>query len=174
MQASGPWPPVRSRSASSTSTCCVVERLAPCLRRSASARRSGKAVDGDDPLGAQQKRALDRELADRPAAPDRDRVARLDLAVLRGHVAGREDVGEEQHLLVGQRVGHLERPDVGERHAHVLRLPAGIAAVHVRVAEQARARIAARASRPSRRSGSSCRRATRAVPCRSSSGRTRS
>ena len=59
-----------------------------------------------------------------------------DVAHLGAHVAGREDVREEQHLLVGQRRRHLERPDVGERHAHVLRLPAGEAADQVRVAER--------------------------------------
>ena len=39
-------------------------------------------------------------------------------------------------------VGHLQRADVGERHARVFGLAAGIAAVHVRVAEQARRGIA--------------------------------
>ena len=48
--------------------------------------------------------------ADRAAAPDGHRVAGLDLGVLRGHVAGREDVGEEQHLLVGQAVAILIGP----------------------------------------------------------------
>ena len=62
----------------------------------------GKAVDRDDALGAEQVGALDRELADRAAAPDRDGVAGLDVAVLRRHVAGGEDVGQEQHLLVAQ------------------------------------------------------------------------
>ena len=71
---------------------------------------------------------LDGELPDRPAAPDRDGVARLDVAVLGRHVAGREDVGEEQDLLVGQSVGDLDRADVGERHADVLGLAAGVAA----------------------------------------------
>ena len=62
--------------------------------------------------------------------------------MLGGHVAGREDVRQEQHLLVRQVVGDLERPDVGERHARVLRLAAGVAAQHVRVAEDAARRIA--------------------------------
>ena len=61
----------------------------------------GEAVDGDHPLGAEQEGAGDRELADRAAAPDGDHVARLDVAHLGAHVAGRQDVGEEQHLLVG-------------------------------------------------------------------------
>ena len=102
-----------------------------------------KTIDGDHALGAQEVRALDRELANRPAPPHGDGVAGTDAAVLRGHVAGGEDVGEEQHLLVGQRVGHLDRPDVRERHARVLGLASGIAAVHVRIAEQARPRVAA-------------------------------
>ena len=40
-------------------------------------------------------------------------------------------------LLVGQAVGDLERTDVGEGHADVLGLAAGVAAVQVRVAEDA-------------------------------------
>ena len=61
----------------------------------------------------------------------------LDVAVLRRHVAGREDVRQEQHLFVRQLRRNLERADVGERHADVLGLAAGVAAHHVRVAEQA-------------------------------------
>jgi hypothetical protein len=40
----------------------------------------------------------------------------------------------------GRAVRNPERTDVGERHADVLRLTAGVAAHHVRVAEQTRAR----------------------------------
>src|SRR5207302_10684504 len=40
-------------------------------------------VDRDDPLGAEQERALDRHLSDRAASPDGDAVARSDVAVLR-------------------------------------------------------------------------------------------
>ena len=50
----------------------------------------------DHALGPEQEGAADGELPDRAAAPDGDRVARLDVAVLGGHVAGREDVGEEE------------------------------------------------------------------------------
>ena len=60
---------------------------------------------------APSRRALgDRELADRAGAPDGDHLAGLDVAHLRAHVAGREDVGEEQHLLVGEAVGTLSGP----------------------------------------------------------------
>jgi hypothetical protein len=68
------------------------------------------------------------ELADRSAAPDGNRVALLDLAVLGGHVAGGEDVGEEEHLLVVQVFRDLERSHVRVRHARVLRLSTRIAA----------------------------------------------
>lgn len=49
-------------------------------------------VDGDHPVRAHDQRGLDREQPDRTAAPDRDRVARLDLGILRCHPAGRQDV----------------------------------------------------------------------------------
>ena len=95
----------------------------------------------DHALGAQQEGALDRKQPDRAAAPDRDRVAGLDVAHLRAHVAGRQDVGEEQHLLVGEAVLDLERPDIGKRHARELGLPAGEAAGEVRIAERPRCRM---------------------------------
>jgi hypothetical protein len=71
---------------------------------------------------SKQERAADRHLRHRAASPHRDALSRLDVAVLRGHEPGREDVGEEQHLLVGQPVRDLHRPDVRERHARTLRL----------------------------------------------------
>ena len=99
-------------------------------------------IDGDDPLGAQHEAALDAELAHGAQAPDGDGVALLDVAVLRGLVGGGEDVGQEQHLFVVQAVRDLDRADIAERDADVLRLAPGIAAHHVRIAEQARARVA--------------------------------
>ena len=65
-------------------------------------------------------------------------------AVLRRHVAGGEDVGEEEHLLVGEAVGNLEGTHVRVGHAHVFGLASGEAAEHVRVAEEARGRMAHR------------------------------
>ena len=55
---------------------------------------------GDDATGAEEPRALDGELPHWAAAPYRHRVAGLDLGVLRGHVPGGQDVGEEDHPLV--------------------------------------------------------------------------
>ena len=118
----------------------VVDRDRAALRREPQA--FGEAVNRDDALGAQEEGALDGEQPDGAAAPDGDRVAGAYVAVLRGHVAGREDVGEEEHLLVLYLVGNLHRADVGHGHARVLGLAARVAAHHVRVAEQARARKA--------------------------------
>ena len=96
----------------------------------------GQGVDRDDPLRAEQEAGFDRELPDRAAAPDRDRVGRLDLAVVGGHVGGGEDVGQEQHLLVRQPLRDLDRADIGVGHAQILGLAAREAAGDVRVAEQ--------------------------------------
>ena len=100
-----------------------IERLGAGVAGQRQALRHG--VDGDDPPGAQQEGAADRELADRAAAPDGDRVAGLDVAEIRRHVAGREDVRQEQHLLVGQPVRHLDRADIGIGHAQIFGLAAG-------------------------------------------------
>ena len=97
----------------------------------------GNAVDSDHPPRPEHPRALDRELGHRAAAPDRDRVALFDTRVLGRHVPGREDVREEQDLLVGQARFDFDRPDVGVRHAQKLGLAAGVPAEHVRKSEQA-------------------------------------
>ncbi len=52
-------------------------------------------IDGNDTLRAEYERALNRKQPDRPAAPYGDRIARLDLAILGGHPAGGQDVGEK-------------------------------------------------------------------------------
>ena len=86
---------------------------------------------------------MNREQSHRPAAPDRDRVTWLDLAIFGRHPARGQDVGHEQHLFVLDAVvGDRERADVGVRHADVLGLPARIAAGQVRVAEDARGGLA--------------------------------
>ncbi len=99
-------------------------------------------VDGDDLVGALDQGALDGEQPDRTATPDRHRVTRLDLAVLGRHPAGGQDVGQEQNLLVLQAIGNDDRPDIAIGHPDILGLAAGIAAGHVRIAEQTRHRRA--------------------------------
>ncbi len=89
------------------------------------------AVDGDHLLRPEQPRAPDRELPHRPASPHGHHVAVLDLAVLRGHVAGGKDVGQEENLLVAQPGRDLQWAHVRERYAHHLRLPARVATHHV-------------------------------------------
>ena len=96
--ASGPMPPVISISASSTCGLLEVDHLGAELLRELEPVRI--VVDGDHLARAHEERALHREEPDRAAAPDRDGVALLDVGVLRRHPAGRQDVGEEQHLLV--------------------------------------------------------------------------
>ena len=59
----------------SPSSKLIVSALPCCGHR----QPLGHAVDGDHPPGPEHPRAADGELADRPAAPHRDRVARLDL-----------------------------------------------------------------------------------------------
>src|SRR5947209_17144080 len=48
-----------------------------------------------DGIEDEQDGTADRELADRAAAPDRNRIGRLDFALLNGLPAGREDIAEE-------------------------------------------------------------------------------
>src|SRR5690606_28434856 len=94
----------------------------------------GHVVDAHHLPGAHHHRAADGELAHRPRAPDRHRVGGLDVTLRRGLPAGRQDVAEEQHLLVGHAIGNHHRADVGVGHAHVLGLTARVAAGEVGVA----------------------------------------
>ena len=61
---------------------------------------------------------------------------------LRAYVAGGQDVGEEEHLLVGEVGLDHQRTDVGEGHPEVFGLPAGEPAGEVGVAEDPGHRVA--------------------------------
>ena len=111
-----------------------VDHLRAELLGEAEARR--EMVDRDHALGPHKERRLDGEQPDWTAAPHRDGIARLDLRELCGLPTGRQDVGQEQHLVVVNPVRNDDRPDVAERHADIFRLPARIAAGHVAIAEQ--------------------------------------
>ena len=82
-------------------------------------------VDRDDTAGGEELRGHDRGEPDRACADDRDRVAGLHAAVQHPDlVGGREDVGQEQHLLVAQRLGDRVHGRVPEGHACVVGLEA--------------------------------------------------
>jgi hypothetical protein len=83
-------------------------------------------IDRNDASRAEHPGTLHCELPDRAATPHRHRVTRLDPAVLRRHVAGGKDVGQEQHFLVRNPVRNLDRGHVGKRHAQVLGLTARV------------------------------------------------
>jgi hypothetical protein len=52
----------------------IVEHLGTAVLRS-KRQALGEAIDRDDPLRSEDERALDGELADRPASPDGNRIA---------------------------------------------------------------------------------------------------
>ena len=66
------------------------------------ARRSGTVSMAITRSAPSRKALRMANCADRAAAEYRDRLAAFDVAELGAHVAGREDVGQEQHLLVAQ------------------------------------------------------------------------
>ncbi|MCY1407496.1 hypothetical protein D9M71_228000 [compost metagenome] len=81
-------------------------------------------VDGEDPRRAHQPRAGDGELAHRAAAEHRHRVPRRDLGQAGAEVAGGEDVGEQDRLVVADVAGQPDQADVGVGYPRHLRLQA--------------------------------------------------
>src|SRR5215217_2254142 len=100
-------------------------------------RRSGKRSMPTTRSAPEQVCARNGELSDWSAAPDGDGVTRFDVTHIRPHIAGREDVGQKEHLLIRQSIRNLEGADIGEGHARLLGLPAE----HVRVAEDPTGRM---------------------------------
>ena len=66
--------------------------------------------------------AEDREHPGRSAAKDGDRVTRCGLSQLGSEVAGGKDVGNENHLFVGDIVRKFSEADMRVRNARELRL----------------------------------------------------
>ena len=141
MQWSGPRPPVISfERVDHAVHFLVVDRLGSRVV-ARHVQTILESVDRNHALGAEEKRARDRELSDRTGAPHGDHVAPLDAAHLRAHVPGGKDVRQEEHLIVAESVLDFQRADIGERDARELRLSAREASEHVRVAEQSSGRM---------------------------------
>ena len=78
-------------------------------------------VDGDDERGAPQLRAEGRAQADGALGEDGDRIADLDARALGAAQPGREDVGDQQHVLVAQAVGNGREVRLRVGHEQVFR-----------------------------------------------------
>ena len=71
------------------------------------------------------------------ARPENDyRFAAAHVAPVDGQIAGGKDIGQEQGLVIGERIRNSPGPKVGVGYAHVLSLAAVVAAVQVGVAKQ--------------------------------------
>src|SRR3954470_5993110 len=116
----------------------VDRNRAACLGHREALRET---INRDDLFGPEQHSASDSHLPDRAAAPDRDSVGRLDVALNRSLPAGREYIGQEQQLFVGNTVRNPDVRGLGKRDAKIFRLAAGIAAGQMCIAEQARSRV---------------------------------
>jgi len=82
-------------------------------------------VDGHDRAGPVQAGGHHRRQPHRPCADDRHQVAGLDVAVQHADLeTGRENVGQEQHLLVAEPVRQLVEAVVREWDARQLGLGA--------------------------------------------------
>ena len=68
------------------------------------------------------ERGLDREQPHGPAAEHGDVVARVDLGEIRAEVAGGEDVGDEDRLVIADLLGKLHHADVRQRDPGQFRL----------------------------------------------------
>ena len=139
--ASGPRPPVSSRTAPARSSCSLEVDRARRRARRARASRSGTRSTPITVPGAAVLGDAACHLADRAEAEDERRCRPSGIVrVLDRLPGGRQHVGEEEEAVVGRALGHLDRPVLGLRHAQVLGLAAGHLAVELGVAEQRGAR----------------------------------
>src|SRR5438132_10489947 len=83
-------------------------------------------VHHEDPRGAEEVRGLEREQAHRPRPEDGHAVARPDPRVLRAAISRREDIAEEERVLIRHARGHRLAHVIRERHADPLGLAARI------------------------------------------------
>ena len=89
---------------------------------------SRDGIDGDDALGAEQEGTADRRIAQPGQQTEHhDGFATLDVTEFGAHVAGGEDVRQEQNLFIRQAVGDLDGADIGVGDTEIFGLAAGIA-----------------------------------------------
>ena len=88
----------------------------------------GDRIDRQHAAGAQQKRASDRELADRAAPPYRNRFTSFEGSEISSHVSGGKDVRKEQDLIIAETIWNLDGTHISIRYPQILRLAAGVAA----------------------------------------------
>ena len=112
--------------------------------RSGHGKAFRKAIDCDDLPGAEQYRAPDCHLTHGTAAPNRDSICRLDVALNRRLPAGREYVGQKQQLFVGDAGRDLDMRGIGKGDTQIFGLAAGITAGQMGVPKQSRGRMAER------------------------------
>ncbi len=79
-------------------------------------------IDGKDAPGTQQFGAGNGELTDRTAAEHGYRVAGFDLGHLRAEIAGRENVREQDCLVIADFRRQFHQPDIGEGNARLFGL----------------------------------------------------
>ena len=119
MATSTPRPPVSRLIAATGSSIAVVDDDvgAEALRH---LEPLGDRVDADDERRPPQPRAQRRAQADRALREHRHGVADLDAAAFGAAQAGREDVGHQHDLLVGEPVGNRRQVGPGVGHQQVL------------------------------------------------------
>ncbi len=111
----------------------IIEDFGAQLPRERQPRR--EMINCDHPTGPQQQRRLDREQTHRAAAPDRNRVTGFDVGIDRRVPPGGQNIGQKQHVVVGQIVGDDHRTDIGIGYANIFGLPTGIAPCKMGVAK---------------------------------------
>src|ERR1041385_4793517 len=90
-------------------------------------------IDRKHALGAEQKGALDGELAHGTATPNRHGITGLDVAILRGLITGRKNIREKNYFLIRQSLRNFYRTDIREGHTRIFSLASGVTAVRVRI-----------------------------------------
>src|SRR5215211_5540826 len=87
-----------------------------------------ETVNSDNSRRVEPPYTLDRHLSYRATAPDRDCVTRLDISILSGHISSREDICQEENLLVSESIFDLEWTHICKWDAHIFGLSACVAA----------------------------------------------
>ncbi len=111
--------------------------MSPCRIRGSVLQVISNAVHGDDPFSTFIKGPLHSQQSHRATTKHNYRISLIHVVLLHSPTGGRQDIGCEEDLLVGEFFRHLHRPYVGIWHPKVLGLATGIVAVVLRVTQEA-------------------------------------